>query len=145
MDIAEPCAPRTGGTGAVVILDDDPALVSVLSKLLQTRLPLTVAGFTNGAAAMEWLSHNAAELLIVDYLMPGPSGLEVVRWLRMQSGHGTTPVLMLTGMEGPSLSAAATMAGVNRLISKPILADRLLDAVELLVRPVSTTAAIQPE
>lgn len=129
----------------LVILDDDPALVSVLSKLLQTRLRLTVAGFTNGAAAMEWLSCNPAQLLIVDYLMPGPSGLEVVRWLRKQPGHGTTPVLMLTGMDVPYLAAAATMAGVNRLIGKPILTDRLLDAVELLVWPVSTPAAIRPE
>jgi len=125
----------------LVILDDDSAVVSVLSNLLQDRLHITVEGFTNGAAAMEWLSCNSAQLLIVDDLMPGPSGLDVVRWLRKQPGHDTTPVLMLTGMDAPSLSAAATRAGVNRLISKPILPDHLLVAVEMLLQPASHDAA----
>jgi CheY-like chemotaxis protein len=128
----------------LVILDDDPAVVSVLSAMLRAGLELEVEGFTEGAAAMEWLSRHSAQLLITDYLMPGPSGLEVVRWLRTQPGHGTTPVLMLTGMDGPYLSAAATAAGVNRLITKPIRTDRLLRAVELLLRPPSPGAASTP-
>jgi DNA-binding response OmpR family regulator len=126
----------------LVILDDDSAVVSVLSRLLQERLHLTVQGFTNGGAAMAWLSCHPAQLLIVDYLMPGPSGLDVVRWLRKQPGHETTPVLMLTGMDGPYLSAAATLVGVNRLICKPITSDALLRAVELLLRPASHDAAV---
>lgn len=129
----------------LVILDDDPAVVSVLSRLLQARLHVTVVGFTNGAAAMEWLSGNSAQLLIVDYLMPGPSGLDVVRWLHKQPGHETMPILMLTGMDAPYLSAVATLAGVNRLIGKPILPDRLLREVELLLRPASRDATISSD
>jgi CheY-like chemotaxis protein len=129
----------------LVILDDDSTVVSVLSRLLRGRLHLTVEGFTNGGAAMAWLSCHPAQLIIVDYLMPGPSGLDVVRWLRKQPGHATTPVLMLTGMDGPYLAAAATLAGVNRLVCKPISPDRLLRAVELLLGPASRDAAIPSE
>lgn len=145
MTATGPLALRSRSRGAVVLLDDDQTLVRVLSKLLRSRLHLTVEGFTNGAAAMNWISRHPASLLITDEKMPGPSGLEVVRWLRMQPGHGSTPVLMLTGMDGPDLSAAAAVAGVSRLISKPVPADHFLDAVELLLQPSSTTTAIPPE
>jgi two-component system response regulator RpfG len=139
-------AMATAGTEpiAVVILDDDPALVSALSKMLHQGLQLAVEGFTEGGAAMEWLSLHSTRLLITDYLMPGPNGLDVVRWLRTQPGHRATPVLMLSGVEGASLTAAALAAGVSRLVTKPIRAEVLLREVAQLLSTIRVDPLAAP-
>ena len=130
------------GAAPIVILDDDPAVVSALSRILQAGLQLVVEGFTEGGAAMAWLSRHSTSLLITDYLMPGPSGLDVVRWLRLQPDHLTTPVLMLTGVDGTTLATAALAAGVTRLIVKPIRSDQLLREVEQLLLPWSPAPSL---
>ncbi|MEO8634127.1 MAG: response regulator [Gemmatimonadales bacterium] len=120
----------------VVILDDDPVLVSALSRMLHDGLQLIVAGFTEGGAAMEWLSHHDASLLITDNLMPGPTGLDVVRWLRAQPNHFAMPVLMLAGVPSVDLANAALAVGVTRLIGKPIRAADFLREVQHLLLPL---------
>ena len=136
--------PRNPAQVPLVILDDDPAVVSALSQTLGAALQVRVEGFTEGGAAMEWLSHHATDLLITDYLMPGPTGLDVVRWLRAQPNHLSTPVLMLTGVESATLTAAAIAAGVTRILTKPLRTERLLREVEQLLRPQLPAPEIVP-
>ncbi len=116
----------------IAIIDDDPSVLRVLTRVLERFTGFMVHPFNEGAAAMAWLQEHRADLVITDHTMRGPDGLDVVRWLRAQPGFGTVPVLMLTGSMEPEFEAVALAQGVSRLARKPLQIADLLSEISAL-------------
>jgi DNA-binding response OmpR family regulator len=123
----------------IVLIDDEPTIVDVLSRVLATRAGFRVHGFTESAAALQWLSQHIPALVITDHLMPGPSGLDVARTLRNQRRTQDVPILMLAGAIDATLREEARNAGVDRLADKPLRMADLLDYVDELLRDSGLT------
>jgi CheY-like chemotaxis protein len=117
---------------AIAIIDDDPSVLRVLTRVVERFTTFVVQPFSEGAAAMAWLQHHPAELVITDHTMRGPDGLDVVRWIRAQPGFGSVPVLMLTGSMEPEFEGVALAQGVSRLARKPLQVAELLSEIHAL-------------
>ncbi len=79
----------------ILIVDDDPGILDVVSYALRNE-GFEAEGVSDGEAALEAARHDSYDLLILDLMMPGMSGLEVCRRLRSES---KIPIVMLTAKD----------------------------------------------
>ena len=99
----------------VLIVDDDPGVREVLSSFL-TAAGYAVRVATGGREALELLGGGIRpDLFVLDLMMPGMSGLELIPVLRANPGWAGIPVVVLTGSKGYS----AAQLQVEAVLLKP--------------------------
>lgn len=110
----------------VAIVDDDAAVRDSLELLLEI-VGLKSEGFASGAAFLKAdLQHIAC--LVLDYHMPGMTGLELVEHLRVRGV--TIPTLLVTGMPDPKIVVRAAELGIARVVEKPSKEDEILAFID---------------
>ncbi|MEE4272664.1 MAG: PAS domain S-box protein [Thermoanaerobaculales bacterium] len=119
-----------GGNETILLAEDDPSVRTVLEQMLQ-EAGYRLISTRDGREAMEALDRNQAEidLAILDLIMPGAGGLEVVEQLR---STGSTLKVLLTSGYSPDLARSATVSDIP-LLTKPFQRDELLTAVRSLL------------
>lgn len=118
----------TGARRRVLIVDDDQMVLESL-KLLFNHYGWDVLAIDNGDEVIETLRPIEYQLAIVDHLMAGTEGIEVVRELKARSD---APVFMLTGCVDPRLRNAAKRVGADGFFDKPVEALSMIKALEKL-------------
>ena len=114
----------------ILIVDDDPDIRKVLELLLKNLYTVAEAG--NGPAAVEYMRlHPETDLVILDVMMPGMSGLEVCNEIRKVSN---APVLFLTAKSAQKDRISAYESGGDDFLSKPFSHDELMAKVSSLLR-----------
>ena len=119
---------------SILLVDDDiGALTSV--ELILDRAGYTVSTADSGEKALEWLETHTPDLIILDVVMPGLSGLDVCRRIRNDRNQyrSLTPIIMLTTRNSVRDIVDGDAAGSDLYLMKPILGTRLLKAVDLLL------------
>ncbi len=127
-----------GGT-TLLVVDDDPGLLKALQRAL-TLHGFTVDTAMTGQGAIDYLSIEHPDAIILDVSIPDPDGLEICRRLRI-SGD-TTPVLMLTARDAISDRVEGLDAGADDYLVKPFALEELLARVRALLRRI---APLDPE
>ena len=112
----------------VVLIEDEPNITEAIRFLL-TRDGWSVDAHTDGATAVEVIREADPDLVILDLMLPGKSGLEIVRELRAESAMQALPVLMLTARGQMRDREMAEKAGVTRFMTKPFSNAEVLTAV----------------
>ena len=111
----------------VMLVEDDPGMRQVLSRLLQTSGFGSVHEVGDGAEALAALASTKVDLIITDCIMPRMDGVALVTALR---GRGDrTPVIMLSGQDDPHVVVRAIRAGVNNYVPKPIRPEQFLEKI----------------
>jgi CheY-like chemotaxis protein len=106
----------------VLICEDDPSLRELM------RLALGDYAFAEAAdvgEAIELVQQFRPDLLLLDVMMPGGSGLDVLAKLRLDPELAETPVLIVSAFTGDADRRAAQNAGANRFLAKPFDPDEL--------------------
>jgi sigma-B regulation protein RsbU (phosphoserine phosphatase) len=120
-------------TPLVWAVDDSPTEIEAIRRSLASQCRVEV--YSNGEAMLEALHQKRApDVLVLDWEMPGMSGLEVCRYLRGNPPTETLPVLILTGNAGPEDVEEALFAGANDYVLKPFRPTELLARVHALSR-----------
>ena len=105
----------------IVIVDDNPVNLKLMESLVKRASsdfqPLT---FQDSAEGLAWCLSNEPDLLIVDYMMPAPDGLEFIRRYREPPENADIPVLMITADHEKETRYAALESGANDFLTKPI-------------------------
>lgn len=112
----------------VVLIEDEPNITEAIRFLL-TRDGWSVDAHTDGANAVEVIRDANPDLVILDLMLPGKSGLEIVRELRAEGEMQALPVLMLTARGQMRDREMAEKAGVTRFMTKPFSNAEVLTAV----------------
>jgi two-component system alkaline phosphatase synthesis response regulator PhoP len=118
----------------ILIVEDDASLVRILSDRLRKE-GYQVAAARDGTSGYSRAAEQAFELIILDLMLPGESGLEVCRKLR-QEGR-TTPILMLTAKRQTLDKVVGLKTGGDDYLTKPFVMDELLARIEALLRRAS--------
>jgi DNA-binding NarL/FixJ family response regulator len=112
----------------VVIVDDHRLFVDALALLLGHDDRLDVIGTAgDGRSAIDLAVSKQAEVAVIDVRMPEIDGLECARRLRVQSPE--TRVILVSGLDEPSLPEQARDAGAVALLTKGALHDQIKDAI----------------
>jgi len=99
----------------ILIVDDDPQILRLLERFLQAKgREILTAG--DGEEALKICGKEAPDLVILDIIMPGMDGWEVLTRLRETSD---IPVIMLTAKDSPGDTARGLLLGADDYISKP--------------------------
>lgn len=115
----------------VLIVDDEPDVVEILRYNL-TKEKYEVFTAYNGIDALALAIKNTPDLIIMDIRMPGISGIETCRKIRLINSLKTTPVLFLTADSDEYTTMNAFEAGANHFITKPIRPSILLEMIQEL-------------
>ncbi|HZW13784.1 MAG TPA: response regulator [Noviherbaspirillum sp.] len=112
-------APDVAQKQTILIVDDAPDNIMLLSALLKSRYRLKIA--TNGVKALE-LARTAPrpELILLDVMMPEMDGLETCRRLKANAETADIPVIFLTARIQPEDEARGLQLGAADYITKPI-------------------------
>ena len=121
----------------VLVVDDHEANVDLLCRRLERRGYETVAA-RSGPEALERIEKERFDLVLLDVMMPGMSGLEVLEAIRRTRSADVLPVIMATAKSGSNDVVEALDAGANDFVTKPIDVDVLLARIRVHLRSAST-------
>jgi DNA-binding response OmpR family regulator len=114
----------------VLLIEDEPNIAEAIRFLL-TRDGLRVSHVADGAVALDLLRNERPDLVILDHMLPGMSGLEVLTALRADPESRTLPVMMLTARGRDR--EMAERAGADRFMTKPFANSEILAEVRAML------------
>ena len=115
----------------LLVVEDEPDLNRLLKKRLE-EAHYSVDACLNGADALDYLRGAEYDALVLDVMLPGISGLELLR--RMRAAKNATPVLLLTARDGIEDRVTGLDAGADDYLVKPFAFDELLARLRVLLR-----------
>ena len=127
-----PKAPVEIGTmQRILVVDDDPSVTSVLKRGLSYE-GFAVDIASSGVEGLAIAREHAPDLVVLDIMMPGMDGFEVLR--RLRGGDAKLPVLFLTGKDAPADQVAGLEQGADDYVIKPFTFEVLVARVRALLR-----------
>lgn len=114
-------------TKTIYIIDDDDAVRASLHSLLSVESDLIVRGFRSGDAFLEEIGELDPGVVLLDFHMPGSSGLDVLNSL---SRNARFVPIILTGQGNVSLAVRAMKAGALDFVEKPYEVHTLMEVIE---------------
>lgn len=127
MDVADAAEP----VARIVVVDDDPAILELVSFLL-TRRGHQVATATDVRTALELVTVQQPELVLMDYMLPDQDGLSALRTIREQ--FPSTYVIMFSGQGSEEIVVELMKAGAAEYLLKPFNNRTLLERVDGVLR-----------
>lgn len=116
----------------ILLCDDEEVLRSLIRATFDDGR-YSIAEAEDGDQSLELARSVRPDLVVLDMMMPGRSGLEVLHELRADPALAQTPVVMLTARARPADRDAATAAGADRYLAKPFSPLELITVVEDLL------------
>ncbi len=117
----------------VLLVEDELNIIEAMQFLL-SREGWQVDSHSDGATAMDRVRQIRPDLVVLDYMLPGKSGMDILKELRADDDFINLPVLMLTARGQSRDRDQAERAGVSRFMTKPFSNQEVLNAVRDLVR-----------
>ena len=118
----------------VLVIEDEPNIIEAISFIL-SRDGWTVRAHSNGATAVQCILQRRPDAVILDVMLPGKSGYDILRELRELPQTRALPILMLTARGQTRDRELAERAGVSHFMTKPFSNAEVLDAMRTLISP----------
>ena len=115
---------------SVLVIDDDPLVCDLFVQFLSLR-GYRALGVTDGLDALRMVEKAPPDAILLDLIMPGISGVEVLRSLREKDYAGG--IIIMTGSHNEELLEEAWALGPQEVLLKPIDLERLLTAIQLVL------------
>ncbi|MES2856737.1 MAG: response regulator transcription factor, partial [Bdellovibrionota bacterium] len=117
----------------VMIVEDESDIREILTNLLQDE-GFDVVALENGMRIMAELTQHRPDLLLLDQLLPGKTGVEAVREVRASDAFARLPIIMVTGLSGEDDKVAAFDLGADDYVTKPFYPKELAARIKALAR-----------
>ncbi|MBI5838228.1 MAG: response regulator [Candidatus Eisenbacteria bacterium] len=127
----------------ILVVEDDDTLRNLLRLNLQKE-GYEVVGAQDGASGLEEARKHLPDLVLLDKMMPGMDGHEVLRQLRASRRTRYIPVILLTALNRTQDRLDGLDAGANDFISKPYSSAELLQRVKVLMNWTHDVRDINP-
>jgi CheY-like chemotaxis protein len=119
---------RREAPGKVLVVDDDPEIVTFLSTLLELEgIESSVA--TSAAAALEQLQQGRPDLVLLDIAMPDRDGIDLCKELKSDPRLAAVPVFVVSARPGKDVVDRALAAGAEEFIRKPFENAELISRI----------------
>ena len=115
----------------VLLIEDEPNIAEAIRFIL-SRDGWQVSTLMDGTGALAMVEEMRPDLVILDLMLPGQSGLEILEAIRAHPEAGQTPVMMLTAKGQGRDREAAERAGVSHFMTKPFSNADMLASVRAL-------------
>ncbi len=126
-------APQQPVRPVAIVCDDDPVSRRTAARALEAEFPRVVE-VDCGQAALDAIAIEVPDVLVVDQMMPGLTGVEVIQALRSDLVTAALPIVMLTGSRDEIMEEASLEAGADDYLQKPVPPARLRTRVRAILR-----------
>jgi DNA-binding response OmpR family regulator len=123
----------------ILVVDDDRSIRSLIAATLELE-GYEVRMAEDGFSALRAVEAFQPDVVVLDVMMPGLDGHQVLQRLRSSDRGATLPVVMLTAYADDSTAWQAWTEGVDYFLAKPFEAEDLLRYLEYLFRPAAGAA-----
>jgi len=120
--------------GSVMVVDDDPASLKLMEKILQPRSRYEVRSFSRGRMALTAASERPPDLILLDIKMPEMTGYEVCERLKSSAQLSGIPVIFISALNAPEERLRGFRFGVVDYVSKPFQFEELQARVDTHLR-----------
>ncbi|MCB4379240.1 response regulator [Synechococcus sp. MU1644] len=117
----------------VLLVEDEINIIEAIQFLL-SREGWQVDTLSDGATAVDKVRNMRPDLVVLDYMLPGKNGIDILTELRADPDFERLPVLMLTARGQSRDRDLAERAGVSRFMTKPFSNTEVVTAVRDLVQ-----------
>jgi diguanylate cyclase (GGDEF)-like protein len=117
----------------IVVVDDAATNLEIMSAIASDIPDSVVHPFSDSREAMAWAFEHHVDAFIVDYNMPDPDGLAMIRMLRADSRYRLVPIVVITAAQEFDVRLAALAAGANDFLERPIERREVLSRVQTLL------------
>ncbi|OAV62997.1 response regulator transcription factor [Enteractinococcus helveticum] len=125
----------------ILVVEDEPSISDPLSYLLQ-REGYEVTVVEDGLEAVEEFERNGADLVLLDLMLPGQPGTDVIRQIRQDS---QVPVIMLTAKDGEVDKVVGLELGADDYVTKPYSSRELIARIRAVMRRNSESDELIPD
>ncbi len=126
---------QAGGTARLLVADDEPTILELLSASLRYA-GFDVVTAADGNEALTMARAQRPDALVLDVMMPGLDGFEVVRRLRNEGS--TAPVLFLTARDSTEDKVRGLTVGGDDYVTKPFSLEEVIARIRALLRRAGT-------
>ncbi|MBI5847714.1 MAG: response regulator [Nitrospirae bacterium] len=116
----------------VIVIDDEPFILMMIEDKLK-KAKIDVTTLRESKNALEVIKKNMPDLIILDWMMPELSGIDLCKMIKADPGLKDIPVFMLTAKGQDSDEQQGLQCGVSRYITKPFSPRSLLEMVQEIV------------
>ena len=116
-------------TKRILIVDDEESIRLLLRRILESNPALEMTLANGGEEALKLTAERTYDLILLDLLMPGLGGIQVLTRLRSGSANKKTPVIIVSVLTDPHTKMACQSLGVSGYLVKPIDREAVVDAV----------------
>ncbi len=117
----------------ILVIEDEAAIRDMIAFTLESE-DFQVTGVENGNEARKVISDAVPDLMLIDWMLPGVSGLELVRGFRRSAATRTVPIIMLTARSDENDRVDGLDSGADDYITKPFSTRELLSRISALLR-----------
>ena len=129
-----------GAKPTILIVEDEAALLALLRYNLE-RQGFNVEEATDGQEALLRIAEAKPDLVLLDWMLPAMSGIEVCRQIRRRPATRDLPVIMVTARTEDQDAVRALDTGADDYIAKPFAVEALMARIRALLRRSSTVSA----
>jgi excisionase family DNA binding protein len=133
LDRSGPSSAGGGGVGPVVLIVDDDERMREYVRVNLEMEGYTVREAGDGEEGLQVLEESTPDLVLLDVMMPGVDGWEMLRRVQERHGVGTIPVIMFSGKVDEPAAEEAAKRGAQGFIGKPFNPQELIDQTKQLL------------
>ncbi len=124
----------------VLAVDDIPLNLLLVQKML-SKFNFTLRTAANGQQALDAVAAQKPDLILLDLMMPGIDGFEVIRRLRADAATADIQIVILSALNSNEDVVKGFNLGANDFIMKPIIMEKLLSCVNTQMQLVASKCA----
>jgi two-component system phosphate regulon response regulator PhoB len=120
-------------TTQILVVEDEGSVRELLAATL-TGAGYDVLEASTGSEAQQLVSDENPSLILLDWMLPGMSGLEFAKWLKRDERLSDIPIIMLTARDDENYKVQGLEAGVDDYVTKPFSTRELLARIKAVLR-----------
>ena len=121
-------SPRSAKPATILLVEDDCDLRQVV-KITVEEPHLRILEAGDGPSALDLARREKPDLIVLDWVLPGLTGIEIAQALRNEPATARTPIIMLTSRDQPEFIEAAKQIGVSAYLFKPFSPVELVQTI----------------
>jgi two-component system alkaline phosphatase synthesis response regulator PhoP len=123
----------SGSGHTVLVVDDNPDLCAFVAESLRKLGDFTVVTAEDGIQGLERYFAVRPDCVVIDVLMPGLDGYQLIHALRGDPDSSSTPLVILSAMEAERYQLAGLLSGVDEYLVKPVGPLDLVRTIEQVI------------
>lgn len=120
----------------ILIVDDVPLNVLLVQKML-SRFPFQFISCYGGQEAIDIITNDNPDLVLLDLMMPVVDGFQVLDYIRSKTELNDMRIIILSALNSDADIMRGFQAGANDFVTKPIIMERLLNAINKQLEELS--------